>query len=256
MSRKKFIQSVGATCANWAYAWSYVNRDEKLVIFGLWDTCTEGEYGILLDASWERDSNGRRKNGYKPSREHVRLVLEEGFGLSVFKMVAGERVNPNTGVTSARIESFEPKLIPKSLFVDGTSWKCAPIGSVTNVDVAPFPEDVLREGKKILTKSVAYERNPQAREFCLSHHGTACCVCGFDFGVTYGKHGSGYIHVHHLVPISDRGGEYEIDPVRDLRPVCPNCHAMIHRRGENLGIENLRDIMQSVSVEQKSAEWC
>ncbi len=43
---------------------------------------------------------------------------------------------------------------------------------------------------------------------------------------------SGFIHVHHLKPQSSRGGEYEIDPVLDLVPVCPNCHAVMHRRRE------------------------
>jgi len=34
--------------------------------------------------------------------------------------------------------------------------------------------------------------------------------------------------VHHLVPISKIGKKYRVDPIKDLRPVCPNCHAVIH----------------------------
>ncbi|MDC9497701.1 MULTISPECIES: HNH endonuclease [unclassified Pseudoalteromonas] len=46
------------------------------------------------------------------------------------------------------------------------------------------------------------------------------------------------MHVHHIVPISDIGDEYQVDPIRDLRPVCPNCHAMLHRKG-NISIKEL-----------------
>ena len=73
-----------------------------------------------------------------------------------------------------------------------------------------------------------YERNRQARSACIEHYGTSCCICGFNFGATYGEVAEGYIHVHHLIPLSEIEEEYEVDPVNDLRPVCPNCHAIIH----------------------------
>lgn len=77
----------------------------------------------------------------------------------------------------------------------------------------------------------AYERNTEARRLCILTHGTACCICGFSFGAEYGSDVEGYIHVHHLRPLSEIGGEYIVDPVEDLRPVCPNCHAVLHLGG-------------------------
>lgn len=78
----------------------------------------------------------------------------------------------------------------------------------------------------------AYERNATARQACINHHGFGCAVCGIIFEEFYGEIGRGFIHVHHLIPISQVGGdEYLTDPIRDLRPVCPNCHAMLHRPG-------------------------
>ena len=74
----------------------------------------------------------------------------------------------------------------------------------------------------------AYERNPKARAACIAHHGDLCAVCGFNFAKAYGALGDGFIHVHHIVPIGEIGKQYEIDPKKDLIPVCPNCHAMIH----------------------------
>lgn len=86
----------------------------------------------------------------------------------------------------------------------------------------------LPEGAKKTVLVNRYERNRQARRKCLAHHGTACVVCGIDFGSAYDGIADGFIHVHHVTPISAIGVEYELDPVTDLVPVCPNCHAMLH----------------------------
>ena len=75
----------------------------------------------------------------------------------------------------------------------------------------------------------AYERDPRCRAACLAHYGPACFVCGMAFGDVYGPEFVGRIHVHHLDPVSTLGGR-EVEPVRDLRPVCPNCHYVIHLR--------------------------
>ena len=61
----------------------------------------------------------------------------------------------------------------------------------------------------------------------------------------YGELGQGFIHVHHIVPISKIGKEYKIDPINDLVPVCPNCHAMLHRGkdGKVYRIDELKEII-------------
>ena len=50
------------------------------------------------------------------------------------------------------------------------------------------------------------------------------------FGERYGEKGAGYIHVHHLKPLSQLGAGYEVNPTEDMRPLCPNCHAVAHMR--------------------------
>ena len=75
-----------------------------------------------------------------------------------------------------------------------------------------------------------YERNPRARAACIKKHGCRCSICGFDFESRYGEYGKGYIQVHHLVPLSTLTEQYVVDPVKDLIPVCANCHAIIHRK--------------------------
>lgn len=96
--------------------------------------------------------------------------------------------------------------------------------------------------KTVMTK--VYERDRGARLKCISHWGWQCFVCLFDFVDDYGELGEGFIHVHHLKPLAEIGEEYMLDPVVDLRPVCPNCHAMLHRSVPALTIEVLQAHMR------------
>ncbi|MCR4293388.1 MAG: HNH endonuclease [Candidatus Kuenenia sp.] len=95
------------------------------------------------------------------------------------------------------------------------------------------------EGAKKQVRVNAYERDSKARKACLGHHGYNCAVCGFNFQARYGEIGKDFIHVHHLKPLALTDGQYELDPVADLRPVCPNCHAMLHRGEDVFSIEEL-----------------
>lgn len=101
------------------------------------------------------------------------------------------------------------------------------------------------EGAKTRVMVNRYERDPIARSRCIQKWGTMCVVCSFSFSRTYGKIGEGFIHVHHLIPLSSIRAEYEMVPERDLRPVCPNCHAMLHRREPSYSIEELRRVLES-----------
>lgn len=100
------------------------------------------------------------------------------------------------------------------------------------------------EGTKRAVTINYYERNPKARVICLAHYGHKCVICGFLFGERYGTVGDGFIHVHHVRPLSEAEEGYELDPIRDLRPVCPNCHAMVHRRVPAFTIEEIRALLK------------
>lgn len=95
------------------------------------------------------------------------------------------------------------------------------------------------EGNAFNRHYMGYERNRKARQECLEYYGYKCSVCGFDFEKEYGDIGHEFIEVHHIVPIASIGKEYVVDPVRDLRPLCSNCHSMIHRHSQGLTLEEL-----------------
>lgn len=96
--------------------------------------------------------------------------------------------------------------------------------------------------KKVTT--MVYERNPVARAICIKAYGAVCSVCGFDFAQKYGELGKGFIQVHHLQPRAEIGKNTKLNPIRDLRPVCPNCHAMLHQRKPIYSIEELKEIIK------------
>lgn len=91
-----------------------------------------------------------------------------------------------------------------------------------------------------------YERSSIARAECIKYHGSKCKVCGINFVKVYGAIGEGFIHVHHIVPMHSIGKEYKIDYKNDLIPVCPNCHAMLHKKidGNFLSVDKLREIVK------------
>jgi hypothetical protein len=99
------------------------------------------------------------------------------------------------------------------------------------------------EGDKISIFVNRYERDSSNRSACIKIYGALCVVCGFDFGKKYGEIGAGFIHVHHLTPLFEAGRRHKVNPKKDLRPVCPNCHEMLHKRTPPFTIEELRKLI-------------
>lgn len=116
--------------------------------------------------------------------------------------------------------------------------------------VLNYPDEIAAEETPSLYEGAVkqvfinrYERNRLARNICIAHYGNKCVVCGFDFEQVYGPIGRDKIHIHHLIPLSRMQKEYEVDPIEDLRPVCPNCHLIIHSKKEPFTIAEVREML-------------
>ncbi len=113
-----------------------------------------------------------------------------------------------------------------------------------------FPDELIpgdklfEEGAVIPVTVNRYERDMEARKQCIGHYGLRCSVCDINFEERYGERGAGFIHVHHRISLGTRGKSHKVDPVKDLVPVCPNCHAMLHRKRDELTVEALRDLIR------------
>jgi 5-methylcytosine-specific restriction protein A len=141
-------------------------------------------------------------------------------------------------------------------FRGGLGTKCFAILEGAGFTIIPksaanlYPDEVSQnqahvEGAIQTIQVNRYERDPSAREECIKHFGATCQVCQIDFSHAYGALGEGFIHVHHLVPLSDIAAQYVVNPITDLIPVCPNCHAMIHRRTPPFSVIELRAIIRA-----------
>lgn len=97
------------------------------------------------------------------------------------------------------------------------------------------------EGSVMQVVVNVYERDGHSRQICLEKHGYNCKVCSFNFVKIYGEIGRGFIHVHHIKPLAAIHAGYILDPIRDLVPVCPNCHAMLHSNEPPLTVEELKE---------------
>ena len=98
------------------------------------------------------------------------------------------------------------------------------------------------EGGQYQVLVTRYERSRRNRTACLAFYGDACLVCGRNLRHEYGQIGDGIVHVHHVVPVSELGDGYQVDPIADLVPLCPNCHIMIHRSDPPFSVDELKDI--------------
>jgi len=121
-----------------------------------------------------------------------------------------------------------------------------PLEADESLDLINSAETVtgLPEGDKLTVKVNRYERDRRNRAAALAIHGHVCKACDVDMGRHYGKAASGLIEVHHTTPVSELGPNYIIDPRIDLLPLCPNCHAVAHRRNPPYTLAELRDFLR------------
>lgn len=125
-------------------------------------------------------------------------------------------------------------------FTDDKIWSGDEAG-VLSEDQLEVPE-----GAKTRVEVNRYERDPDARRQCLEYYNYRCQVCDLKFEDRYGELGRGFMHAHHIVPLSQIADHdtHTVNPKIDLVAVCPNCHAMLHRhRDSPCSVETLRQLM-------------
>jgi 5-methylcytosine-specific restriction protein A len=105
---------------------------------------------------------------------------------------------------------------------------------------ADLRDEFAVEGSHTYRWTSRYERSRANRAIAILLHGTECCVCGFDFGASYGQLGEGFVEIHHLTPVSQMAAPRPVDPTTELRPLCSNCHRMVHRKNPPIHPDELR----------------
>lgn len=174
----------------------------------------------IQNAVLQQFCNGRIPEQYKSGRS-FRMTIQR-----IIENYCPQAVGFNSSRYTAKFKR-----------VDHGIYRLLKIAYPRGEDAIEAPPQLYIEGALKEIKVNAYERDRKARKACIDFHGTDCKVCGLDFGNRYGEIGLGFIHVHHIVPLASIGKEYTVDPLKDLVPVCPNCHAMLH-----LGASSISDL--------------
>lgn len=89
------------------------------------------------------------------------------------------------------------------------------------------------------------ERNRTARDECVKTHGSTCVICGFNFQASYGAGAAGvYPCASRNTTIHNRSSvqAYKVNPVKDLVPLCPNCHSVVHLVNPPHSIEQVKNM--------------
>jgi 5-methylcytosine-specific restriction protein A len=222
-NRKHFIQSHGATCANWNWSWSFIHQEKRFIIFGEWRQRPGGSGGLIFSEDWEF-RKGIKNKGYNQSREHIRLIEQGEFKLFTFFMDAEEP--PDGSGEPVKIKGFEPRLIEKKLKRDGKNW-FANESSDPLLSHLSSPSDLAPVGNaspiRAASTTMGFERLSEVKNWVLKNSKGICEYCD-KIGPFETSSGEFFLEVHHVRALADGGS----DRIENAIAVCPNCHRGFH----------------------------
>ncbi|MFW3164861.1 HNH endonuclease [Pseudomonas syringae pv. syringae] len=226
--------------------WIYDGQDD------LWAKFSQREAPTLLDnqsvrwvdvlpgRSWKRqlqESNTLVK-GVQYDAKHPILSTTPAFS---DQLTVESKLEETVGLLAEQFLAWVDKVYRGQIVSEANHPETAEAIALVE-DTSSFPAsrgDEEGEWQQVIVTQ--YERSRSNRKACLDHYGPACQACGMSFGDVYGELGTGFIHVHHEVPLHTLGGPQNVDPVKDMKPLCPNCHAMVHRADPPIPVIELRE---------------
>lgn len=204
-----------------------------------------GQYTLYF-GHYKNFSNGYFNGRIRPTEEFEALciIISDFLSIPINKQNRGGEIGAGKRVWNKLQDNDIENLKQLAMQYDPSTNTIKKSDMATHVTLAEEisnPEEYAEGATKKISINV-YERNTKARNLCIEHYGNSCVICDFNFEKEFGILGQGFIHVHHLKPLAEIGREYNLNPIEDLRPVCPNCHSMLHRKSPALSIKEIMNI--------------
>jgi 5-methylcytosine-specific restriction enzyme A len=235
MRRRSFIEKCGATCKNWNWSWSFVNKTQRFVIFGAWQEDSHHIAGrhLILDEHWatripKGSTKARRQPGYPQAIEHLSLVAAEGYALFTFPIWQASVAKTGAGRDPSSIARFEPRLTPQTLVHEGGKWWAQKVSVVALHPEPDVQDDLVDFGAPELGRDGGHSkptgpghyfpRDPKVRAEVLRKSGGKCERKGCTERLRY----KSFLDVHHILGIA------KSDRVTNCVALCPNCHRDAH----------------------------
>lgn len=250
-----------ATNPKYCYEWSFVEPG-KVVVLNLWHRHMRTRGGkIVQQHNFLRGAGAARKANWKTRGHKMNFAVATAWSdrLPVRVIICDGRMRDqhDPQVRASEVKARQLDVVPWAVTAYDEATGAATITrgarpGRSHAKTSPargreriYPDelnarDSYEEGARKQVIVNAYERDPRARRDCLRFFGYRCVVCDLLFSERYGALGEDFIHVHHVRPISRRGKVHRVSPTFDLVPVCPNCHAMLHRTNPPMSIDRLR----------------
>ncbi|WP_288382077.1 HNH endonuclease [uncultured Acinetobacter sp.] len=219
----------------------YVTKPISKVIyqFKVIGHAEKSEYPLAQKAFWKNPKQLESIEGYAIF-EKLQKVDKATLTFDYF---LSQKLIPDAPIQGRRTDRDKALSDPIRIFLDHIFNEFGNEALETDYpDEANTQSKTFPEGAKQTVLVNKYERNTEARAKCLEIHGTRCKVCDMSFAETYGFFANDFIHVHHITPLHQILESYEVNPETDLIPVCPNCHAMLHKteKGIPMTVERLK----------------
>jgi 5-methylcytosine-specific restriction protein A len=212
------------------------------------DEFESSEGGEFFEVNYAVRPRSTRYNGLVIDFEQVAQQLQEPHFAFIDACARTRSGKPLAGSVNLRFHSAGLMAYARSFVADQAKEMVATVPE-PRPDERTTTEN-FSEGTLLRDLANEFKRNAGARKACIAHYGLACAACGFEFGARYGAVAASYIHVHHLTPLSAIRSEHRVDPFQDLRPVCANCHTVIHMRAAPYTIEEMKTMLTTRGAEQ------
>ncbi|ONI44038.1 hypothetical protein AN641_08635 [Candidatus Epulonipiscioides gigas] len=85
----------------------------------------------------------------------------------------------------------------------------------------------------------------ELKQECLEYYGASCEICGTDYGYTYGDKFENLMDVYNTKAKEKNWDNLNVNPEKDLIPVCHNCNAIIHAKHPHYTVEEVKEFLKN-----------